>query len=61
MECCDESVHNGLIDVEEICCPFCNKGLSDHAVIILDLCCQSQDVINDNKMNVCRNCGVVHS
>ena len=23
------------------------------------LCCQSQDVINDNGMNVCKSCGVV--
>ena len=59
MKCCDESVHNELIDVGEICCPFCNKGLGDHTVRKLDLCFQSQDVTNDNKMNVCQNCGVI--
>ena len=59
MKCCDESVHNGLIDVGEMCCPFCNKGLGDHTPIRLDSCCQSQDVINNNRTNVCRSCGDV--
>ena len=59
MKCCDESVHDGLIDAGEICCPICNKGLDDRSPIRLDLCCQSQDVINDKGTNVCRSCGVV--
>ena len=61
---CNIDLHESLIESGDILCPFCNqkfdfnKKPQDH-LVKYDLCCDCQDIINDNKMLVCRNCGIV--
>ena len=60
---CNKELHNGLSDIGEISCPFCGKILDSNEKpkdrLIYDLCCDCQDIINDNGMLVCQNCGIV--
>ena len=62
---CDMELHEGLIELGEIFCPFCNQNLEDldekpqDCSAKYNLCCDCQDIINDNGMIVCRSCGVV--
>ena len=60
MECCNIELHDGLIDVGEICCPFCDTKLQDYESKQDDSCCDNKEIIKDEGMNVCRNCGSVH-
>ena len=61
---CDIELHEGLIELGDIVCPFCNNELDsnekprDHSVKY-DSCCDCQDIINDNGMIVCQSCGIV--
>ena len=61
---CDIELHEGLIESGDIVCPFCNNELGsdekprDYSVKY-DLCCNRQDIINDNGMFVCQTCGIV--
>ena len=58
-------LHEGLIELGDIFCPFCNQNLEDldekpqDCSAKYNLCCDCQDIINDNGMIVCRSCGVV--
>ena len=60
---CEIGLHEGLIKLREIVCPFCKQPLEDEkpreSIENYYLCCDSQDIINDNGSIVCRNCGVV--
>ena len=62
---CDMELHEGLIELGDIVCPFCNQNLEDSDEKSQDrlakyyLCCDCQDIINDNGMIVCRSCGIV--
>ena len=60
MECCNVSIHNGLIDVGEICCPFCGTKLQDYESKQDNSCCDNKEIIKDEGMNVCQNCGSVY-
>ena len=60
MECVNASIHNGLIDVGEICCPFCDTKLRDYESKQDDSCCDNKEVIKDKGMIICQNCGSVH-
>lgn len=55
---CNLKIHKEYISMEMICCPFCDERLQDSSVKH-DLCCDKQDIINNNGMNVCQNCGSV--
>ena len=50
----------GLKNQEKFLAPFCDEELQDCSVKEENLCCDMQDIINDNGMRVCRSCGVVH-
>lgn len=57
---CDHQFHEELKSMEEYTCPFSDQLLVevDKAV---ELCCSKRDMENVNGMNVCLNCGSVHS
>ena len=48
---CNSVIHDELENTEETTCPFCGKQLVN--------CCSKQEIINDNGVNVCKNCGLV--
>ena len=56
-------LHEGLIELEDVVCPFCKRTLGDEKPrdrsVKYYLCCVCQDIINDNGLIVCRSCGVV--
>ena len=56
---CSHQIHDDLKQMEESVCPFCDQLLveGDKAA---DLCCAEPDIDNNNGMNVCLNCGLVH-
>ena len=62
---CNDETHISLVNIGEISCPFCNEKLEDSdekpqdRLAKYDLCCDCQDIINDNMILVCRNCGIV--
>ena len=61
---CDIELHEGLIELGDIVCPFCNNELDSNEKprdysVKYDSCCDSQDIINDNGMIVCQSCGIV--
>ena len=60
MKCCDVSIHNELIDVGEIYCPFCDMKLQGYESRQDDSCCGNKEVIKDKGMIICRNCGSVY-
>ena len=58
-------LHEGLIEFGDIVCPFCDLQLIDVERKLQDctakyyLCCDCQEIINNNGMIVCRSCGIV--
>ena len=56
---CNKELHKGLCVSGEILCPFCDVKLQD-CPVAHDLCCDKEEIIIDNSMRICRNCGVVH-
>ena len=62
---CNMELHKILIKSGEMVCPLCNQNLEDSDEKPRDrlaeyyLCCDCQDIINDNRMIVCRSCGIV--
>ena len=61
---CNDDLHDSLVDIGEISCPFCNQNLDSNEkpqdrLVKYDLCCKSPEIINDNLMLVCRSCGIV--
>ena len=56
---CNIDIHDELINCGEISCPFCDKILDSNEKPKDRLCCDNQDIINDNGMLVCKSCGVV--
>ena len=58
---CNSVIHDELKNMEETTCPFCDKELVnvENLVKPIESCCSKQEIINDNGMNVCKNCGLV--
>ena len=62
---CNMELHESLIESGDIVCPFCNQNLEDSDEKPRDrsakyyFCCDCQDIINNNRMIVCRSCGIV--
>ena len=58
-------LHEGLIELGDVVCPFCKRTLEDldekprDRSVKYDLCCNCQDIINNDGMMVCRSCGIV--
>ena len=58
--CCDSEIHDALKEMDQSVCDFCDIKLVDNIIVKQeDLCCKNMDLIKDNGMNVCKNCGVV--
>ena len=63
---CNNDLHDSLVDIGEISCPFCFINLEDSdekpqdRLAKYDLCCDCQEIINNSGMVVCRSCGSVH-
>ena len=60
MNCID--IHDELKESGEISCPFCDEKLASNEktrLVKYELCCDCQDVINEDGMLVCQICGVV--
>ena len=62
---CDMELPEGLIELGDGVCPFCKRTLEDldekprDRSAKYDLCCDCQDIINNDGMIVCRSCGIV--
>ena len=61
---CNEEIHDELVERGEIYCPFCDQNLDSNEkpkdrLVKYDLCCDCQDIINDNGMLVCKSCGII--
>ena len=62
---CNIELHESLIESGDIVCPFCDQNLEDSdekprdRLVKYDLCCDCQDIINNDGMIVCRSCGIV--
>ena len=58
---CNSVIHDELKNTEETTCPFCGKQLVnvENFKKVIESCCSKQEIINDNGMNVCKNCGLV--
>ena len=56
---CNKDIHDELKESGEISCPFCDQILDSNEKPKDDLCCDCQDIINDNGMLVCQSCGIV--
>ena len=52
-----KELHEELVNMEEVVCPFCNKQISKHTKKT-DQCCNQPDIVNDNTV-LCKNCGTV--
>ena len=52
-------MHEELVNMEEIICPFCHKKIGKHT-IKKETCCIEQNIQNNDNMNVCVTCGTVH-
>ena len=57
---CNIGIHEGIRDMGNVICPFCEKELQE-CKAIYELCWYNQNMINDNGKIVCRNCGKVDS
>ena len=58
---CNSVIHDELKKTEDTICPFCGKQLVNVENVVKPIisCCSKQEIINDNGMNVCKNCGLV--
>ena len=55
---CDNIIHNEMIEMGEVICPFCEQEI-DRPERVNILCCENQRMFNDSEKNVCLNCGIV--
>ena len=62
---CNSKIHDEFRNMGEFNCPFCDIKLEDSdekpqdRLAKNDLCCDCQDIINDNGMLLCLSCGIV--
>ena len=62
---CNSKIHDEFRNMGEFNCPFCDIKLEDSdekpqdRLAKYDLCCDCQDIINNDGMIVCRSCGIV--
>ena len=57
---CNSQIHDELKNMEECTCPYCDQLLVE-VNKAAELCCIENNIENVNGMNVCINCGLVHS
>ena len=53
-----KELHNELVNMEEVICPFCNKKVGKQTKK-KDLCCTEPEIVKNNTI-VCKKCGTVH-
>ena len=53
-----KEIHEELVNMEEVVCPFCNKQISKHTKKT-EQCCDEPFIVKDNTI-VCKKCGTVH-
>ena len=58
----NSGIHEGFKDMGKSNCPFCDKLLAEvnENTKVVESCCEKQNIIKDNKKNVCLNCGLVY-
>ena len=59
---CNKDIHDELKESGYFSCPFCDQNLDSNEkqrLVKYELCCDCQDIINDNGMSVCLSCGIV--
>ena len=56
---CNIDLHNEILESGELTCPFCNESLDKPKINHNYLCCESENIINDNGKIVCSNCGTL--
>ena len=57
---CDSELHKGLQEIGENFCPCCELQFNFvKKTKYYLICCDKQDIINDNGQLVCQNCGIV--
>ena len=56
---CNMELHDGLIDVGDIYCPFCDTKLRDYESK-QDDSCDNKEIFKDKGMIICQNCGSVY-
>ena len=54
-----KNIHEELVEIGEIICPFCYKKIGKRTKKI-EQCCSQPDIVNDNNMLVCKKCGAVN-
>ena len=52
-----KEIHEELVNMEEVVCPFCNKQISKHTKKT-EQCCDQPEIVKDNTI-VCKKCGTV--
>ena len=52
-----EEIHEELVNMEEVVCPFCNKQISKHTTKT-EQCCNRPEIVYGSSI-VCENCGSV--
>ena len=57
---CNFQIHDALKNMRESTCPFCDQLLVEFHKVV-EPCCSEQDIETVNGMNICVNCGLVHS
>ena len=56
---CNSDIHDYLKE-SEVVCPFCDEKIEDsNKKLKDDECCDNQEVITTDGMQVCRSCGVI--
>ena len=56
---CNKDIHDELKELGEISCPFCDQQIDFVRKPKDDECCDNQEVITTDGMQVCRSCGAV--
>ena len=61
---CNTELHESMNESGEMVCPFCNEKLDtskkpQDCLVKYYSCCDSQNIINNSGMIVCRCCGIV--
>ena len=54
-----KELHEEFVLMEEIICPYCDKKIGKRTKKI-EQCCSQPEIVNDNNMLVCKNCGIVN-
>ena len=57
---CNTEIHDEMVTMEHIDCPFCDEQLQEPLTTCLP-CCEKQNIFDNEGTNVCQSCGTVNS